>query len=47
MAKAIAEKIMRALSARRGIDLYQYDDDIIDEIREEIADIVEQGAAKL
>ena len=31
-----AEKIMRDLSGRSGIDIYQYDDEIIDEIREEI-----------
>ena len=35
-----AEKIMVSLSDRSGIDLYQYDSDIVDEIRNSIASII-------
>jgi len=35
-----AEEIMRSLSGRSGIDLYQYDSDIVDDIRQGIVDII-------
>jgi len=35
-----AEKIMRSLSGRSGIDLYQYDKDIVEDIQKSVADIV-------
>lgn len=41
-----AEKIMDALSKRKGIDLYQYDADSINEIREEIAEVVRDAIRK-
>ena len=41
--RKIATEIMMALSGRRGIDLYQYDDDIIKEIEDEIVEIIEKG----
>jgi hypothetical protein len=42
----IAEKIMESLSARRGIDLYQYDEDITKEIRNDIVEILSTNSGE-
>jgi len=41
-AKAKALEIMQSLSDRSGIDLFQYDQEICDEIQEDIANIIEK-----
>ena len=40
-----SEEIMKELSGRRGIDLYQYDEDIIVDIRESITKIIAEHFA--